>query len=112
MVLALCGLGIGVLLARRLGWNEGSWAPQVVAHLLVVFLALLWSLADTGAASVTFGLAVLFYLLSVWIDRRFRAVETPYLGRFLYPAAALMPIWALCLYHYFADDPTMRTSAK
>jgi len=111
MLLALCGLGVGVHLARRLGWNKWSWAPQVSAHLLVALLALLWSLADSGAATVSFGLDVLFYLFAVWIDRRFQAVEHAYLGRFLYPTAALLPVWALCLYTYLTKEPTVTTSS-
>ncbi|MGB0385836.1 MAG: hypothetical protein ACPGWR_13530 [Ardenticatenaceae bacterium] len=135
MMLALLGLGVGVLLANytpslRMGrgtWGGRAqrpsaasasslkasvwcWPPQVVAHLLVVLLALFWSAWNVATGSVSLGLAVAFYLAAVWIDRRFQVVKRPFLGRFLYPATALVPLWAVYVLYYFVPDAAHTTA--
>ncbi|MCI0727489.1 MAG: hypothetical protein L0332_12310, partial [Chloroflexi bacterium] len=106
--LALVELAAGIALARRLG--NGRWAqpPQVVAHLLLPF-ALLWGVADVLASSATVGLGVAFYLLATWVDRHFRPPTARVRGRFLYPAAALVPVWTVYLLARFAPTAPQTT---
>ena len=106
VVLALGLLGVGVLLARRLGLGKWSWPLQVVAHMLVP-LGLLLTVLEPGIASAAVGLAVGFYLGAVAIDR-FYGTEQPPSARFLFPFASLLPVWAvfICLWLF----PTIAAS--
>jgi hypothetical protein len=72
-----------------------------VAHILVPF-SLLWGIADADTSRLTFGLAVAFYTLAVWLDHRQYlndAAQTSALAatKFLYPAIGLIPIWGAYL---------------
>lgn len=101
----LTGIGLAGLAGRRPG-NENlqDWArpPQVIAHLLLP-AALLWGAGHAATASVTFGLAALFYLLAVWNDRRGQnGPVTLRQSRYLYPAIFALPVWALYLLAHFA----------
>jgi hypothetical protein len=107
--LALIELLVAIAISSRL--RPGRWSQPfaAVAHLLLPF-GLLWTMADVDTAWATFGLGVLFYLLAVWADHRFRRTpdgSAP--GRFLYPAATLMPVWALYLLARFAPTAPQTT---
>lgn len=93
LVLSLVLLAVAARLAHFLELGSWSWPPAVVAHSLTLY-ALLWAVLDPAAASVTYGLAVLFYLGAVWLDWRFRPHDQA-MARFLYPAALLLPTWAV-----------------
>ncbi len=97
-LLALLELAVGARLVLRLpaAYRRWSLPPMAVAHLLMPF-SLAWGVANAAASSLTFGLALLFYLFAVWIDLR-QGRATP---RFLYPAVYSVPLWALYLLAHF-----------
>jgi hypothetical protein len=101
VILALALLGVGALLAFRLGWGAYSLPPQLVAHGLVV-LGLLTAVFAPAVNSLSIGLAIMFYLGAVALDRAFREKTQPFLARFVYPLAGLLPLWAiyLCLWQW------------
>jgi len=91
--------GLGLWLESR-GARPYGFPLRVVAHLLVPF-SLLWCVADPLTASTGWGLGVAFYTISAIVDhRRLPGRATP--ARFLYPAAGLMPVWAVYLLARFA----------
>jgi len=91
-LLAWAQLLLGLLLDARAGLAYGR-PLRVVAHFLLPF-ALLWGVADAGTSSLTYGLGVAFYILSVVVDHRRRPTGLVR-SRFLYPAAGLVPVWAV-----------------
>ncbi|MCB8982310.1 MAG: hypothetical protein H6659_00635 [Ardenticatenaceae bacterium] len=101
VILALGLLGVGALLALRQGWNAYSLPPLLIAHGLVV-AGLLAGVSDPAVSSVSVGLAILFYLGAVILDRAFYEPAAPVLARFAYPLAFLLPLWAvyLCLWRW------------
>jgi len=107
VVLALGLFGVGVLLAQRLELGKWSWPPQVVAHILVP-TGLLVTIGNAGVASAAVGLAILFYLGATAVDR-FYSSNRPPSARFLFPFAALLPMWAaaVCLWLF----PTVAASS-
>ncbi len=72
---------------------------RVIANLLLPF-ALFWGVADSGTSSLTWGLGLAFYVLSVLADHR-RGLTGWRSARFLYPAVAVLPVWALYLLNHF-----------
>jgi hypothetical protein len=116
-ILALGLLGVATLLTAPAIDRRWTRPPKVVAHLLLPF-ALLWSLGNSATSSVTFGLAVIFYLLAVFSDRLAQLrwiylsglprTSTPR-SRFLYPAAVLVPVWGVYLLDYFSPGATRST---
>jgi hypothetical protein len=72
---------------------------RVMANLLLPF-ALFWGVADSSTSSLTWGLGVAFYVVSVLADHR-RGLTAWQPARFLYPAVAALPVWALYLLNYF-----------
>ncbi len=94
MVLAWALMLVGLLLDARAGLQYGR-PLRVVAHVLVPF-ALLWGVADIDVSSLTCGMGVAFYILAVVIDHR-RRPPGLVRSRFLYPAALLVPVWAVYL---------------
>ncbi|MBN1484767.1 MAG: hypothetical protein JXA37_08605 [Chloroflexia bacterium] len=100
-LLALLELLLGVVLARRPSGRPFSRPLLVVAHLLLP-VALFWGLGSVHASCWTFALALPFYLLAVWLDRRlYPDPAAMQRGRFLYAAAAALPVWALYLLAWF-----------
>lgn len=99
-ILALIEWSIGAIGGKRT-------APlRTIAHLLLP-LSLLWGIADVATSSITFGLGALFYLLAAgWDHRRRSTSEASDRGEQhsppLYPAAALVPVWAVYLLARFA----------
>lgn len=111
-LLALLEWGVGLALMAYAGWKRHarlaafSSGVRDVAQVLLPF-ALLWGIGSPRLSSLTFGLAVLFYLLATWLD--WRLVPQRVTARFLYPAAWLFPVWALQLLAYF--DPSAQRLA-
>ncbi len=108
---------IGALLTAPAVDRRWTRPPKVIAHLLLP-LALVWGIGNSATSSMTFGLAVLFYLLAVFSDqltqlRSDRLLELPEpstpRNRFLYPAAFLIPAWGAYLLDYFAPGSTEST---
>jgi hypothetical protein len=92
-LLAWAQMLVGLLLDARGGLAYGR-PLRVTAHLLFPF-ALLWGVADIDTSSLTYGLGVAFYILAVVVDhRRLMGLVR---SRFLYPAAGLVPVWAVYL---------------
>ncbi len=110
VILALGLLGVGALLALRQGWNGYSQPPMLLAHGLVV-LGLLTGVLEPAVNSVAVGLALLFYLGAVALDRAFRAQTQPVLARFVYPLAGLLPLWAVYLCLWLWPQATAATLA-
>jgi hypothetical protein len=92
-LLAWAQMLVGLLLDARAGLAYGR-PLRVTAHLLLPF-ALLWGIADADTSSLTYGLGVAFYLLAVVVDHR--RLTGLIRSRFLYPAAGLVPVWAVYL---------------
>lgn len=107
VVLGLGLLGVGLGLTQRLGWGKWSWPSQVVAHLLVP-TGLLLTIFDPAVASAATGLTLGFYLAAAAIDRFYGPTNRPPSARFLFPVAALLPVWAIfvCLWLF----PTIAVS--
>lgn len=73
---------------------EGYGFPlRMVANLLLPF-SLFWAVADPATSSITWGLGLAFYVVSALADHR-RALAGWRRARFLYPAVAVMPVWAI-----------------
>jgi hypothetical protein len=53
---------------------------------------------------------VLFYGTAVWIDHHFRDKESPADNRFLFPAAILLPVWAVYMLFWVDPNPAMTTT--
>jgi len=68
---------------------------RVTAHLLLPF-ALVWGLGDAATSSATLGLGAGFYILAALADHAWGRKGLAG-ARFLYPAALLMPVWAIYL---------------
>ncbi|KPJ48252.1 MAG: hypothetical protein AMJ38_05735, partial [Dehalococcoidia bacterium DG_22] len=93
-LLAWMQMLVGLLLDARAGLAYGR-PLRVIAHLLLPF-ALLWGVADADTSSLTYGLGVAFYILAVVVDHRRRPTGLVR-SCFLYPAAGLVPVWAVYL---------------
>ena len=94
----------------RLEITNYQLSPLIVAHILAP-IALTWGMANAGASSVAFGLGVLFYGTAVWIDYHFRDKSTVADNRFLFPAAALLPSWAVYTLFWIVPQPHIATVA-
>jgi hypothetical protein len=92
--LACVLLPVGLLLDRRVGKQYG-FPLRVTAHVLLPF-ALLWGAADAATSSLTFGLGMAFYVLAAVADHR-QGYTGRVAARFAYPAALLVPVWAVYL---------------
>jgi hypothetical protein len=93
-VLAWVQMGLGLLLDAKAGFRWGQ-PLRVVSHAVLPF-ALLWGVADVDTSSLTYGLGAAFYMLAAVVDHR-RAEGSLVRTRFLYPAAVLVPVWAVYL---------------
>ena len=93
-VLAWALVLAGLLLDSRAGKRYGR-PLRVTAHILLPF-ALVWGMGDAATSSATFGLGVGFYVLAAVVDHRRERNGLPG-ARFLYPAALLIPVWAVYL---------------
>jgi hypothetical protein len=118
-VLGLIELLLAIGLATWLpeGARSGRWTHplQVIAHLLIPF-SLFWGITNVETSVWTFGFGIAFYLLAMWQDRKAklhlsrRPLPDPrWRGCFLYPAAALVPVWALFLLAHFAPKAPQTT---
>ena len=72
---------------------------RVVANVLLPF-ALFWAVADPATSGITWGLGAAFYVASAAADHR-RGLSGWRGARFLYPAVAVTPVWALYRLNYF-----------
>lgn len=85
----------------RAGGTEGGASKRyglplrTTAHVLLPF-SLLWGGADASISSVTFGLGAAFYILAALADHR-QGRKGLAAARWLYPAALLVPVWAVYL---------------
>ncbi|HDP90230.1 MAG TPA: hypothetical protein ENN42_09835 [Thioalkalivibrio sp.] len=93
-VLILAGLALECLAGQRAGRRYGL-PLRVTAHILLPF-ALAWGSADPATSSATLGLGVVFYVLAALLDCR-RGRTGHGAARFAYPAAFLVPVWAVYL---------------
>jgi len=84
----------GLLLDGHAGTRYGL-PLRTTAHLLLPF-ALVWGGADPATSSATCGLGLAFYVLAAITDHR-RGRTGLAAARFLYPAALLVPVWAVYL---------------
>ncbi len=94
VALAWAQMASGLLLDRRAGYRYGR-PLRVVSHVVLPF-ALLWGVADVDTSSLTYGLGAGFYMVAALVDHR-RDVPSLMRTRFLYPAAVLVPVWAVYL---------------
>lgn len=92
VVLAWVLLPVGLALDKRARRRYGH-PLRLTAHLLLPF-ALLWGSGDRLVSSVSCGLGIAFYLLAAAADHR-RGQTGLVAARFLYPAALLVPVWAV-----------------
>ncbi len=99
LILAWLQLGLGLWLESRVARPYGL-PLRAVAHVLVPF-SLLWCVADPLVASTGWGMGVFFYVVSAAVDHR-RMPGRAAAARFLYPAAGLVPVWAVFLLARFA----------
>jgi hypothetical protein len=108
-VLACLQLGFGLTLSF-LGTRRGSQSSEnpgkdygfplrVMANILLP-LALFWGAADAATSSITWGLGLAFYVVSAAADDRWGLTGWQR-ARFLYPAVAVLPAWAIYLLSYF-----------
>ena len=72
---------------------------RVIANLLLPF-SLFWGVADAAVSSITWGIGLAFYVVSAVADHRGRLIGWR-VARFLYPAAAVLPVWAIYLLNQF-----------
>ncbi len=93
-MLAWLLLLVGFALDRFSGRRYGR-PLQITAHLLLPF-ALVWGMGDASISSSTFGWGVGFYALAALADH-LRGREGLAAARFIYPAALLIPVWAVYL---------------
>ncbi|MDY7077796.1 MAG: hypothetical protein SXV54_12820, partial [Chloroflexota bacterium] len=89
------GLVLAGLLLDRLTGKRYGFPLRLTAHVLLPF-ALLWGGGDPSTASATCGLGLAFYVLAAITDHR-RGRTGLSAARFLYPAALLVPVWAVYL---------------
>jgi hypothetical protein len=101
-ILACLELFIGLALTFATGRTQSKqdygFPLRVWANLLLP-LALLWGVADSAISALTWGLGAAFYLLSAVADHR-RGMTGWRAAGFLYPAVAVLPVWAVHLLHY------------
>ncbi len=77
---------------------------RVIANLLLPF-ALFWAVADPATSSLTWGLGLAFYTVSAVADHR-RGLTGWRAARFLYPAVAVLVVWAVyLLYRFWPSAP-------
>ena len=106
-ILAALELIAGLLLSPSL-WlgcvekGEMGFPLRAWANLFLPF-ALMWGLVDSTISSLSFEIGIAFYLLSALVDH-WRGLSGWRAARFLYPAAALLPAWALYLLHTWLPD--------
>ncbi len=111
MILALLEIGLGAGLSAVLGdpnrrWTRPLWA---IPHLLTPF-ALLWGIASPQASSVSVMLGIVFYLIATALDYINRpSPDAAPRARFLYPAALLIPLWAVYLLARYVPDAPQTT---
>jgi hypothetical protein len=99
-ILACLELLLGLVLTS-LRVEEGKdfgFPLRVVANALLPF-ALFWAVADSATSSLTWGLGLAFYVVSALTDYR-RGLAGWRGARFLYPAVAVAPVWAIYLLHH------------
>lgn len=101
-LLALLELAAGLALTpslrtRQMAKGEYGLPPRVWANVFMP-LSLLWGVADTATSVLTWGLGLVFYVASAVADHR-RGLTGWRAGRFLYPAVATVPAWAVYLLH-------------
>ena len=101
VLLSLGLLGLGGWLQPR---SKKAWGlpPQIVAHGLVVW-AFLWGVFYADVTTITAALAICFYLIAVWLDRRTQPVK----ARFWYPALILMPVMLSALLSWIRPATTL-----
>jgi hypothetical protein len=108
-VLACLQFGLGVMLnhvphsAGRIAnppdETDYGFPLRAIANGLLP-LALFWAVADPATSSVTWGLGLAFYAVSAVADHRWGLTGWR-AARFLYPAVAVMPVWAIYLLNHF-----------
>ncbi|MEA3341549.1 MAG: hypothetical protein U9R15_16415, partial [Chloroflexota bacterium] len=94
VVLAWGLMIIGFVLDGLAGKRYGR-PLRTTAHILLPF-ALVWGMGDAAISSATFGLGVGFYILAAVADHAWRRTGLS-AARWLYPAALLLPVWAVYL---------------
>ncbi len=94
----LIGLALTFATGRTQPKQDYGFPLRVWANLLLP-LALLWGVADSAISSWTYGLGLAFYILSAVADHR-RGLTGWRAARFLYPAVAVLPVWAIHLLRY------------
>lgn len=94
VVLAWVLMIIGFVLDGLAGKRYGR-PLRTTAHVLLPF-ALVWGMGDAAISSATFGLGVAFYITVAVADHAWgrRGLSA---ARWLYPAALLLPVWAIYL---------------
>ncbi len=97
--------------ARVAAGQQVRWGlPAQLAGHLAMLGALLLGLWHIDSAVVICGVGVLFYLVALWADRwQWAAAGRPARSLFLYPAAALLPAWALYLLAHWAPQAPRTT---
>lgn len=98
----LIGLALTFVTGRTQPNQDYGFPLRVWANLLLP-LALVWSVADSTVSSLTWGLGLAFYVLSAVADYG-RGLAGWRAARFLYPAVAVLPAWAVHLLHYVAPQ--------
>lgn len=88
-------VGLGLTLRSRKGGQDYGYPLRTVAHLLLP-TALFWGVADSAVSSITWGLGAACYLASAAADH-LRGLSGWRAARFLYPAVAIVPAWAVYL---------------
>jgi hypothetical protein len=106
--LACLQLGLGLTLSffnvrggpqpRKSPDSEYGFPLRVIANIILPF-ALFWGVADAATSSITWGLGLAFYVASAVSDHR-RGLSGWQGARFLYPAVAVLPVWAIYLLNY------------
>jgi hypothetical protein len=81
------------------GGTDFGFPLRVIANLLLPF-SLFWAVADPATSSLTWGLGLAFYVVSAAADHR-RGLSGWQGARFLYPAVAVAPVWAVYLLNRF-----------
>ena len=100
-ILACLELLLGLVLTRSLAetGDDYGFPLRTIANILLPF-ALFWAVADSATSSLTWGLGLAFYIVSAVADHR-RGLTGWRGARFLYPAVAVAPVWAVYLLHHF-----------
>lgn len=101
-LLACLQLGIGLTLTLYAASPQSpdyGFPLRTIAHALLPF-ALFWAVADPATSAITWGLGAAFYVVSTIADHR-RGLTGWRAARFLYPAVAATPVWAIYLLNYF-----------